>query len=75
MLHVFQRVESIHKMQEGLSFEYQNRHTRCMFNINIIFFLHKIFEKRVLSTHTCLAICFRTVKDTTCKIKIDELLN
>ena len=35
MLHVFQKVESIHKTQAGFSLEYQSMHTRHIFKIQI----------------------------------------
>ena len=40
MLHIFQKVESIQKMQAGFSLEYQNIHIRYM---NMPFSLHKRF--------------------------------
>ena len=39
-MHMFQKVESIQKIQAGFSLEYQNIHGRYM---NVLFSLHKSF--------------------------------
>ena len=72
MLQVFQRVESIHEMQAGLSLEYQN--IRYTFNINILFSLHAVSNKEIGFTHFYLMICVQTVKDARSKIKIPAAL-
>ena len=74
MLRVFQRVESIHETQAMFSLEYQNIHTRYIFNINILFSLQIVFYKRIVFTHSYLMFCVRTVKDGRCKIEIRDAL-
>ena len=56
------------------SLEYQNIHTRYIFDINILFSLQIVFYKRIVFTHPYLMVCVRTVKDGRCKIEIRDTL-
>ena len=67
MLHVFQRVESIHKTQPGFSLEYQNLFTRYMQYKYAFLRQYKVFLQANIVTYSYL-VCFRTANDASCKI-------
>ena len=69
MLHVLQRIESIHEMQAGYSLEYQNIQYTYIY---IYIYIHKGFYKQITNTHLSMMVCILTLtlKDAICKIKI-----
>ena len=56
-------------MQAGFSLDYQNIHTSDIY-INILFALHKGFEKQVVTTISYLMDCIHTLNDARRKINI-----
>ena len=71
MLHVFQKVETIHKTQTEFCLEYENIHTRYIL-YKYTFLSPKNVYKRILFTYSYL-VCV-TAKDARCKLKMPDTI-